>query len=89
VSYTETLKREQMSAYGERGPLSGYEEDHLIPLELGGAPRGPRNLWPQSRTGTHNAAQKDQEEYALNRAACSGRMTLQAARTKITADWTR
>lgn len=24
-----------------------YEEDHLIPLEIGGAPRDPNNLWPE------------------------------------------
>ena len=26
---------------------SHYQEDHLVPLELGGAPRDKRNLWPE------------------------------------------
>jgi len=46
-TYTSALKRKQMPLYGESGLPSAYEEDHLIPLELGGAPRDPRNLWPE------------------------------------------
>jgi hypothetical protein len=32
------------------GSPSEYEEDHFIPLELGGAPRNPKNLWPEPRS---------------------------------------
>ena len=32
VSYTEPLKYQQKAAYGETGPVSNYEEDHLIPI---------------------------------------------------------
>lgn len=88
VRYTESLKREQLLEYGESGRLSGYEEDHLIPLELGGAPQHARSPWPEPRTGVHNAADKDREENALNRAVCNRRMTLNAAREKIVVDWT-
>jgi len=35
VDYTNALKRTQMRAYGETGPASAYQEDHLISLELG------------------------------------------------------
>jgi hypothetical protein len=27
--------------------MACYEEDHLIPLEIGGDPTDPRNLWPE------------------------------------------
>src|SRR5205085_7286867 len=47
VAYTNALKLAQMRVYGETGLPSGYEEDHLIPLELGGAPRKSLNLWPE------------------------------------------
>jgi len=51
VGYTEELKRQQMAAFGYHDRrLSHYEEDHLIPLGLGGAPSDPRNLWPEPRT---------------------------------------
>lgn len=47
ASYTDALKRAQMRAYGDIGSPVRFEEDHLIPLALGGAPRDPRNLWPE------------------------------------------
>src|SRR5919109_135468 len=49
VDYTDPLKLRQMQAYGETGSPADYEEDHLIPLELGGDPRAEGNLWPEPR----------------------------------------
>ncbi len=43
-SYTTALKRRQLPANAN---LADYEEDHLMPLALGGAPRDERNLRPQ------------------------------------------
>src|SRR5256885_9038407 len=41
-SYTTNLKNQQKIIYGEADiPNSDLEEDHLVPLELGGAPRDP------------------------------------------------
>ena len=50
AEHASSLKRRQIAAYGytDTDPRD-YEEDHLIPLELGGAPGDPRNLWPQER----------------------------------------
>jgi hypothetical protein len=39
-----------------------YELDHLIPLELGGDPLDPQNLWLQPWRGECNAKQKDRLE---------------------------
>ncbi|HET6915413.1 MAG TPA: hypothetical protein VFH56_04925 [Acidimicrobiales bacterium] len=83
-SYTEKLKREQMDNYGDTGSMSGYEEDHLIPLELGGSPADPRNLWPQPGSSPNP---KDDVEYAANRAVCGGGMPLAEAQREIAADW--
>jgi len=80
VAYTNTLKRRQMSLYGETGLPSGYEEDHLIPLELGGAPRNPRNLWPEPRSESRVS---DPLETKLKRGVCRGALTLARARTTI------
>lgn len=44
---TEPEKQASMASYGLGGYLGGYEYDHLVPLELGGAPNSPRNLWPE------------------------------------------
>src|SRR5438270_8343179 len=49
-SYTTSLKVAQLaSGYAFRGDRSfaDYEEDHLIALELGGAPSETNNLWPE------------------------------------------
>jgi hypothetical protein len=83
-AYTEALKHEQMDRYGATGSMSGYEEDHLIPLELGGSPADPKNLWPEPGASPNP---KDDVEYAANRAVCSGEMTLAQAQREIAADW--
>jgi hypothetical protein len=80
LSYTSTLKRRQIAERHLPGALADYQEDHFIPLELGGHPRDPHNLWPQPWP---QARLKDRQEYALNRAVCSARMTLTTAQTKI------
>jgi hypothetical protein len=82
TSYTNALKEQQLREYGLRGPLSAYQEDHLISLELGGNPTDPRNLWPEPYP---RAARVDQMENALNRQVCSGELTLAAAQRKESA----
>jgi hypothetical protein len=79
-SYTNALKLKQMPLYEETGPPSAYEEDHLIPLELGGAPRNPKNLWPEPRA---QAKQSDPLETRLKRQVCQRTLTLAAARLAI------
>jgi hypothetical protein len=93
-SYTTNLKNQQKVSYGEADiPNSDLEEDHLVPLELGGAPRDPRNLWPEPRSGAgvpsgQTAETKDTEENSLKRQVCAHTITLATARSKIIADWT-
>ncbi|MCO6005613.1 hypothetical protein NE236_11535 [Actinoallomurus purpureus] len=90
VSYTNALKVRQIAEYGYLDTIPAhYEEDHLIPLELGGAPRDPRNLWPEPRydTGGATAADKDEVENALKKKVCAGAMTLAAARAIMATDW--
>ena len=88
VSVTDRIKREQMAAYGLQGELlSGYELDHLISLELGGAPADVANLWPESWTGDTNAHQKDAVETHLKREVCTGAMSLSDAQRMIATDW--
>jgi hypothetical protein len=82
VSYTNGLKVSQMAEYGLRGPLSRYQEDHLISLELGGNPTDPRNLWPEPYP---RAAQVDKTENELNAAVCSGKLSLAEAQRRESA----
>ena len=87
-SYTEPLKLAQMRAYGLPGSPSAYEEDHLVPLSIGGAPHDPRNLWPEPRSGPDNAEQKDQLETWTARMACAGRIPLSRLQQEMATDWT-
>jgi hypothetical protein len=90
TSYTNSLKTQQIAEYGYSDTsLSDYEEDHLIPLELGGAPRDPENLWPEPRyeVGGYTALDKDTVENRLKREVCAGDMTLSDARWWIVNDW--
>jgi hypothetical protein len=80
ASYTGALKRREMAERHLPGSLSDYQEDHLIPLELGGHPTNPRNVWPQP---LEQAQRKDRLELALNRVVCAGRMTLGVAQRRI------
>jgi len=69
-----------MVLYGEAGSPSDYEEDHLIPLELGGAPKNPKNLWPEPHSQSKHS---DPLETSLKRKVCKGALTLGAARVQI------
>lgn len=86
--YTNALKKKQILAYGydDINP-SHYEEDHLIPLSLGGSPSDPSNLWPQSRISEWNAQKKDILEYQLYRLVCEGGVALEEARLEISSNW--
>jgi hypothetical protein len=79
TSYTNALKDKQMREYGVGGSTSGYQEDHLISLELGGHPTDPRNLWPEPYP---RASAVDSIENDLNSKVCSGELTLESAQLK-------
>ena len=86
--YTDALKAEQIKAYGYTDTnLADYEEDHLIPLELGGHPTDPKNLWPEPRNGEYPATKKDGVENSLHTKVCARLMTLAAAQTAIVKNW--
>ncbi len=90
-SYTSALKRRQLPAGADP---AGYEEDHQIALEIGGAPRNPTgpdgrpalvgNLWPEPKTEAHG---KDVFENAEHRDVCAGRLTLAAAQAAMYQRW--
>lgn len=80
-SYTEPIKVAQIKAYGYADQsVSNYEEDHFIPLELGGSPKSLRNLWPEPHTQSHTS---DALENALHKKVCAGILTLAQGRKQI------
>jgi hypothetical protein len=85
ASITEIEKRENAAAYGYTGTLRGVEYDHLVPLELGGDPNDPRNLWVEPGASPNP---KDGVESRLHELVCAGRVPLAAAQEAIATDWT-
>ena len=83
-SYTGTLKRQQIAQEGLSGGVSAYEEDHRMPLDLGGAPSDPANLSPES-PASPNAT--DRDESLLKIEVCDGRLTLAQAQQQLVAKW--
>ena len=86
-AYTEALKRQQIAALGLPGSLSDYEEDHRVPLGVGGSPADPLNLWPEQRYGPYGANAKDGLEYRVYRDVCDGSLTLAEGRAVFLGDW--
>lgn len=73
LAYTQALKRNQLRGQADRN-LSHYEEDHHVPLEVGGHPTDEGNLRPQKWS---QARIKDRLEHAVRQMVCSGQMTLE------------
>ncbi len=84
TSVTNRIKKDTDVAYGLPADTKG-ELDHLISLELGGAPADPRNLWVQPGPIPNP---KDTVENRLHAAVCAGQVTLGAAQHAIATDWT-
>ena len=94
TSFTNNLKVKQIQQYGYTDTkTASYEEDHLISLQLGGAPADARNLWPEPYAITladgrpTGARTKDAFETKLKTAVCAGKMTLAEAQSEIGDHW--
>lgn len=94
VRVTEPEKRVSLRQYGyEFGTsLRNYEYDHLIPLELGGAPNDTRNMFDEPHHVMLNgndegSFMKDKVENKLHALVCSGKMKLWEARKIMRTDW--
>ena len=94
-SYTSELKRTQLDdprrGYSDRDPRD-FEEDHFIPLEVGGDPQSEANLWPEHWSEPMGARTKDRLENELHRRVCLPNtdpewLSLKAAQAEIVRDW--
>lgn len=83
-SVTNREKEASIAAYGDTGSLHGFEYDHMISLELGGAVNAAANLWPEPGASPNP---KDKVENALNALVCDRKMTLTVAQHIISEQW--
>ena len=74
--------RSTVDPHGVRHPA--YEVDHLVPLEIGGAPTDIRNIWPEP---IDSALKKDKVENELHELVCSARMPIAEAQAAIARNW--
>ncbi len=89
-SVTEPEKEASAAAYDYTGRFSTGEYDHLVPLELGGDPNDPDNLWVEPNdnpNATTTSNTKDVLEDRLNNLVCSGQLALATAQEAIASDW--
>jgi Protein of unknown function (DUF3761) len=89
-SFTTGLKVAQLaSGYTYQGDTAtrDYEEDHLISLEIGGAPSSKANLWPEPYNAPEGARVKDVVENKLHALVCDGNISLATAQRAISDNW--
>ena len=89
-SYTEALKFRQLDGgYNLHGDTNArdYEEDHLVPLEVGGSPSAITNLWPEPRHLVWGASRKDRLEDVLHDLVCRGAVALRVAQRVFETNW--
>jgi hypothetical protein len=91
-SITSVEKRLNAVSYNYRGSLRQTEYDHLIPLELGGDPNDPRNLWVEPPSPGHKPSQgfrnpKDGVEHKAKSLVCKGRVPLALMQRAIAVNW--
>lgn len=91
VSYTNPLKFQQMvddafasSLSDAQSKAGNYEEDHRVPLELGGAPSDSLNLSPEVHSESFI---KDADENSFKASVCSGEKTLLEAQAQFVNKW--
>ena len=84
VGESNRLKRVAASDYGITDPISNYQGDHLIPLEVGGAPDDIANFWDEPHAAS---GQKDRLENLFHARVCSGAMLLVEAQRQMATDW--
>lgn len=81
---TPKMKRQICAEYRAKNcPGKGWEIDHLVSRELGGADDA-RNLWAQPAPSYH---QKDVLENLLHRKLCARQISLEQARSCLTNGW--
>ena len=90
VSYTNKLKYNQLhSGYNLDGDLNmkDYEEDHIVPLEVGGNPSSPLNLFPEPRNIKLSSYLKDQLENRMHQLVCAGQISLKTGQAVFLTNW--
>lgn len=88
-SYTHRVKMAQLVGpiyFSDQNPRL-FDEDHLIPLGLGGHPTSISNLWPQRINVANGTVAKDKLEVKAIKLVCTGKVSLAEMQSAIAKDW--
>lgn len=85
-AYLDELRAQQLQAYGFQGDPEKYTEDHILAVGLGGDPRDPRNLWPQTQDGLVADYKAEVETWARDE-VCAGRRSLASVQSQMLLNW--
>jgi hypothetical protein len=90
---TSKEKLANAKSYSYKGSLRDAEYDHLVALELGGDPNGPRNLWVEPPSPGHRAGSgvynpKDTIENKAKYLVCSHKVSLSLMQRAMAYNWT-
>ena len=84
LTYTQPIKLRLWRDAGAPGRLSDYVLDHLVPLEVGGAPSSSANLVLEPRAESYV---KDRVEDRVHREVCAHTLTLRVGERCFRVDW--
>ena len=89
---TEPEKLAGMAAYSNTSKPSKLENDHLVPISLGGAANDSRDMWPEinypgATDQSYFENPKDVVELAEHDLVCERRLSLASAQAEIASDW--
>lgn len=89
-AFTTRLKQERLATghtYKGDTATGDHEQDHLISLEIGGAPNAEANLWPEPYNSPEGARVKDVVENKLHSLVCEHAISLATAQRAIASNW--
>jgi hypothetical protein len=88
TNYTTPLKVAQIAELHLSGTANDYEEDHRMPLELGGDPSSSHNLSPEAHVSLGGRSEeKDRDENAFKYRVCSRLEGLTQSQREFVARW--
>ncbi|MFZ0089985.1 MAG: hypothetical protein WAL63_10785 [Solirubrobacteraceae bacterium] len=83
------LKIAMMITYGSAGAPSTYVLGHVVPVQDGGSPADPKNVWPILRYGWGGALTQAVVANAVHALICAGTVTVRHAAQILEGDWLR
>lgn len=88
AAYASRIMQRQLARYHAADTDSAdYTLDYVVPIELGGDPDAPSNMWPMPNSQSPGPQEKQRAAAYLHDQVCAGAMSLDAAQHAMLNDW--